>query len=614
MLYSCSKDENIEPLYFIPQPELVEVTRGNFNLVATTKLFLPEEFIDELGPYFKQKIKNDAGLNIHVGKLDNSISSNFIRFDKIDDITIGTEGYKLKISSDKIIIKANTHAGMFNAFQTLRQTIPGDANQNIQKLVIIPCMEITDKPRFEWRGLMLDVSRHFQPKSYILKQIDIISSYKINKLHWHLTDDQGWRIEIKKYPNLTEKGAWRADRRGIHWWHREFRKPGEPTPIGGYYSQQDIREIVEYARIRNVEIIPEIDIPGHSKALIASYPFLTCRNDNLFEVSTGGPSPHNALCAGKETTYEFLNDVFHEVAALFPSEYFHIGGDECNKRDWKECEHCNNKVKANGLKDVDELQSYFITRISKQMKALGKTIIGWDEILSGKGTPGAVIMAWRRNRYSPEVDAPRAGYKTIQASYTDSYINNHQGPPELEPEAPRGIIPLKKVYHYEPVPEKLTDEEANLILGSQVCLWGEFTPNPEISELMLYPRLLANAEVGWTEPALKDWKRFQFAVENHFARLDRDQVIYSKSTYNPFVTFSIDTLKKNAKVKITPDTDIHNVYYSVNGTIPDMNSNKYDQEFITDLNSIVKAGIFNKKGILLGEIVTKRIEISEKSK
>jgi hexosaminidase len=239
-------------------------------------------------------------------------------------------------------------------------------------------------------------------------------------------------------------------------------------------------------------------------------------------------------------------------------------------------------------------------------------MIGWDEILSGKGTPGAIIMAWRRNRYSPEVDAPRAGYKTIQASYTDSYINNHQGPAYLEPEAPRGIIPLKKVYLYEPIPKGLTEIEAGRIMGTQVCLWGEFTPNTQISELMLYPRALANAEVGWTKPELKNWKRFQYAVEENFIRLDRDKVNYSKSTYNPMITFTADTIQMTAQVQITPDADIHKLVYTVNGTEPTTKSQKYMAPFTVGLNSVVKAAIFNEKGLLLGNIVTQKIELIKK--
>lgn len=603
-----------QKLHIIPQPESVDFKKGHFTLTSDTRFFLPREFLNDLGAYVKEKLMNDAGITVSVSEIDHSASKKFIRFEKTDNPTIGNEGYTLEISKNQIICKANTYAGLFNGFQTLRQTIPANTRQFPRKPVTLPCLKITDKPRFEWRGLMLDHSRHFQSKEFVLKQIDIISSYKINKFHWHLTDDQGWRIEIKKYPNLTKKGAWRADRSGIHWWSREFAKPDEPKPVGGFYSQEDIKEVVAYARIRNVEIIPEIDLPGHSKALKAAYPFLSCRQDLLFEVSTGGRSPNNTICAGRETTYEFIDGVIGEIAALFPSKYIHVGGDECNKNDWTKCTECNKRLTENHLKNFEELQSYFITRINQQVTQRGKTMIGWDEIMSGKGTPGAIIMAWRRNRYSPEVDAPRAGYKTIQASYTDSYINNHQGPAYLEPEAPRGIIPLRKVYDYEPVPKALTEKETKLIMGTQVCLWGEFTPNPEISELMLYPRVLANAEVGWTSSALKNWTRFEYAIEENFVRFDRDKVNYSKSTYNPIIKFTPDTLLQKANVQIIPDSDIHNLFYTVNGTDPTVKSIRYLYEFTAGLNSVVKAGIFDKKGKLLGQIVTQKLERTKKSK
>ena len=597
--------KKLPKVLFIPQPESEGFKKGHFVFTSSTRLFLPAEFINDLGPYFNEKIKNDAGINISVGKWDNSESSNFIRFEKTDDITLSKEGYFLEISPDKIIVKACSYAGIFNAFQTFRQTIPANAKQVPDKAIKIPCLLIKDMPRFEWRGLMLDHARHFQSKEFVMKQIDIISSYKINKFHWHLTDDQGWRVEIKKYPNLTKKGAWRADRIGIAWWNREPAKPSEPTPVGGYYTQKDISEIVEYATIRNVEIIPEIDLPGHSKALKAAYPFLSCRNDLLFEVSTGGKSPNNTICAGRESTYEFIGDVITEIAQIFPSEYIHIGGDECNKSDWMNCPECNKKMKENSLKKFDELQSYFINRISNQVNKQGKTMIGWDEIMEGKGTTGAVIMAWRRNKYTPEIDAPRSGYTTIQASFTNSYISKKQGPAELEPEGPKDILTLSQTYKYEPVPVQLTNKEASRIIGTEVCLWGEFTPTPEHCEYMLYPRVLANAEVGWTNPLLKDWKRFQHAVEENFIRFERDKVNYSKSAYNPFVSYTTDTLRMKADVRIIADSDIHGVFYTDDGSEPTIRSKKYSKPFTTELNSVIKAGIFDQQGNLLGKIVTK---------
>lgn len=596
----------------IPQPESVESGTGRFTIKAGIPVFLPEEYQKDLGPYIQEKIRNDTGIDVVVSSWEKQAPKHYIGFEKANIPEVGREGYMLEITPHHILGKANTYAGLFYAFQTLRQLISSGAWQFPGEKVSVACMTIKDRPRFEWRGVMLDVARHFQPKEYILKQIDLFSSYKINKLHLHLTDDQGWRIEIKKYPNLTKKGAWRADRKGISWWSRDLAKLGEPAPVGGFYSQDDIRKMIAFARVRNVEIIPEIDMPGHSKALTASYPFLSCRNNILFEVSTGGKAPDNTVCPGKETTYQFIDSIISEVARLFPSKYIHIGGDECNKSDWMQCPDCNKRMKQDHLANYDELQSYFITRIDSQVRKCGKTLIGWDEIMEGKGVPGAIIMAWRRNKYSPEVDAPRSGYKTIQASYKDSYISQIQGPAMFEPEGPKNILTLHQVYSYEPVPAALSPAESTLIIGSEVCLWGEFTPTPEHCEYMLYPRTLADAEVGWTQPSLKDWTRFEHAVEDNFSRLDRDHVHYSISTYNPQIKYTVDTILNKADVQIIPDSDIHELCYTTDGTDPTAWSETYHGRFSIQLHGEVKAAIFNSKGELLGKVVSQKVEVVHK--
>jgi hexosaminidase len=468
-------------------------------------------------------------------------------------------------------------------------------------------MLVKDNPRFGWRGMMLDVSRHFQTKEFVKKQIDVFASYKINKFHWHLTDDQGWRIEIKKYPNLTEKGAWRADRTGVTWWQREHATADEPKTVGGFYTQEDIKEVIEYARIRNVEIIPEIDVPGHSKALLASYPFLCCVDDANFEVAVGGKAPDNAVCAGKESSYEFLDNVLTEVAALFPSQYLHIGGDECNKTNWLKCEHCQKVVEENGLKDMEELQSHFIQRVNKLVVAKGKTMIGWDEILSGKGASGATIMAWRRGKHTPEVDAPKGGYPTIMTDYQHSYISQVQGPLEMEPEGPKVVLPVSKVYRYEPIPKELTAEEAKLVLGTEACLWGEFTPTEEHCEYMLYPRALANAEVAWSQPEVKDWSRFQTSLESHFERLQKDDVNFSNSLFTVYVSFALDQLTSKAQVYLNSETVGYNIYYTLNGDEATANDTKYKGVFTADRN-LLKAGLFDNDGKLLGKITEIRIK------
>lgn len=595
-------------LAFIPIPESVLYKEGTFELNQQTVVILPKPFYAELKPYLAEKFLDDVGLTMEIRKEPVKEMKHQIRFilDKKSDLL--KDGYQLSISSQSITIKAKDYGGLFNGFQTLRQTflLTGSTRP-----IRIPNLEIRDNPRFGWRGVMLDVSRHFQPKDFILKQIDVLSSYKINRFHWHLTDDQGWRIEIKKYPKLTEKGAWRADRTGIAWWKREAASSDEPKTVGGFYTQEEIKAVIAYAKIRNVEIIPEIDIPGHSKALVASYPLLFCHDEAVsnFEVAVGGKAPDNAVCAGKETTYSFLADVIAEVAQLFPSKYLHIGGDECNKSNWKQCSYCQRVKSENQLANEEELQSYFIQRIHQLVQDQGKTMIGWDEILSGGGAPGATIMAWRRGRYTPQITAPREGYPTIMTSYQHSYISQVQGPTITEPEGPRVVLPLSKVYHHEPVPTELTPAQRELILGNQASLWGEFTPTQEHCEYMLYPRALASAEVSWSAPPLKNWERFQLALEEyHFQLLDKKGVNASKSLYSVYPAYAIDQLHGQAIVYLQTEAVGHEIHYTLDGSTPTRKSPQYQQAFKTEPRKLLKAGLFNSKGDLLGNIVELRLK------
>ncbi|GAB5554163.1 MAG: glycoside hydrolase family 20 protein [Saprospiraceae bacterium] len=592
---------------FIPIPESVVYSDGEFELDQKTIIILPKQFYQSLKPYLEGKFEQDLNWIPRIEKGRNKQAKNQIVFKVEEKAKIAQEGYLLSITTNGITISAKDYGGFFNGFQTLRQTFPLENS----KRILIPAMEVEDNPRFNWRGIMLDVSRHFQPKDFILKQIDVLSSYKINKFHWHLTDDQGWRIEIKKYPKLTQKGAWRADRKDQAWWNREKATASEPKTVGGFYTQEEIKAVIAYAKVRNVEIIPEIDVPGHSKALIASYPELFCYDNPEadFEVAVGGKAPDNALCAGKESTYSFLEDVIAEVAQLFPSKYLHIGGDECNKSNWKKCPYCQKVKSEHELKDEEDLQSYFIQRIHELVKDQGKIMIGWDEILSGQGAPGATIMAWRRGRFTPEITAPQEGYPTIMTSYKHSYISQVQGPTITEPEGPNVVLPLSKVYHHEPVPEKLTAIQKTLILGNQACLWGEFTPTESHCEYMLYPRALASAEVSWSTPALKNWERFQKALESyHFKALDQKGINVSKSLFSVYPAYAIDQLHSQAIVYLDTETVGYNIHYTLDGTQPSTNSPKYDQAFKTTPRTLLKAGLFNREGELLGNIVELRLK------
>lgn len=608
-LFTITANAQKQKTSFIPQPELVESKKGVFQLNKDTRVYIPKKYYADLNSIVVSKLLNDVGLNLSVKKGKVRTTSNYIVFQKSKSSAIQAEGYILEITSSKITIKAKGYSGMFNGFQTLRQAIPLGTNKEIN----VPNIIVTDNPRFGWRGVLADVSRHFQTKEFLMKQIDVLSSYKINKFHLHLTDDQGWRIEIKKYPKLTEKGAWRANREGVHWWSREKATADEPKTVGGFYTQKDLKEIIEYARIRNVEIIPEIDVPGHSKALVVSYPELFCsdidtKNIN-FEVAVGGKAPNNTVCPASEFTYEFIENVIEEIAELFPSKYIHIGGDECNKMDWKKSAMCKQLMEENNLKDYEELQSYFIQRIHKIVEKQNKTMIGWDEVLSGNGVPGATIMAWRRGKHTPELQAPREGYPTIMTSYLHSYISRVQGPTSIEPEGPNSVLPLSVVYNHEPVPAELTDEESARILGNQASLWGEFTPTEKHFEYMLYPRTLASAEVSWSNPKIKDWQRFQNALQfTHFKRLEKENVNYATSLFTVYPAFAIDQLHNKAIVYLETESVGYDIYYTLDGSEPTVDSTKYEGNFKAIPRSLLKTGVFNTNGELLGNITEVRLK------
>ncbi len=592
---------------FIPQPESVQFSDGVFVLDQTTKVIVPKKFREQLIPYVAEKIQSDLGLNLVYSYNGPDKGEKHILFKLEKRASLKEEGYHLIIGPESIVVMAKDYAGLFNGFQTLRQTFPLENTGEVR----IPAMEVKDNPRFQWRGIMLDVSRHFQPKEFILKQIDVLSSYKVNKFHWHLTDDQGWRIEIKKYPKLTEKGAWRADRSGIAWWEREKATAEEPKTVGGFYTQEEIKEVIAYAKVRNVEIIPEIDVPGHSKALVASYPELFCYDDPEadFEVAVGGKAPDNTVCPGKEYSYGFLNDVIKEVAALFPSQYLHIGGDECNKKNWKKCPYCQKAKLDNGLEDEEELQSYFIQRIHELVKKQKKTMIGWDEILSGNGAPGATIMAWRRGKYTPQITAPQEGYPTIMTSYKYSYISQVQGPTITEPEGPKVVLPLSKVYGHEPVAAELTEAQKELVLGNQASLWGEFTPTQEHCEYMLYPRAIASAEVSWSLPETKNWERFQTALEDyHFDKLERKGINVSKSLYSVYPSYTIDELHGEAIVYLQTESVGYEIRYTLDGSEPDIDSAVYTKAFRAEPKSLLKAALFNDKGEQKGKTLELRLK------
>ncbi|EJX08417.1 glycosyl hydrolase family 20, catalytic domain protein [gut metagenome] len=404
------------------------------------------------------------------------------------------ESYTLSVTPEHIRVEASSVSGLFYGVQSLGQLVTPAGTG-----FTVPAVEVEDTPRFAYRGFMLDVSRHFFPKAFVKKQIDALARYKINRLHLHLTDAAGWRIEIKKYPRLTDLAAWRSGANWKSWWNgdRRYLPEGSEGAFGGYYTREDIRELVDYARERCITIVPEIEMPSHSEEVLAAYPELSC---------SGEPYKNADFCVGNERTFTFLENVLTEVMQLFPSEYIHIGGDEAGMSAWKTCPKCQKRIRDEHLDGVEGLQSYLIHRIEKFLNRHGRHLLGWDEILKGGLAPHATVMSWRGEEGG--LAAIRSGHRAVMTPGSHCYFDGYQDAPSTQPEAIGGYLPLQKVYAYNPVPATLTSQQARLVDGVQANLWTEYIPTPEHVEYMMYPRILALAEVAWSAPECKSWPDF----------------------------------------------------------------------------------------------------------
>ena len=482
----CSAILPADSLLLLPQPESVEMRAGVFHLNKVKKVSIqaPDSIATLIADYLpegmKATTKSSKADRMEIHLIPNQSGKQ------------SDESYVLDITDKKISIEAASVAGVFYALQTLGQLVN-------EEQATVPAVRITDKPRFAYRGIMLDVSRHFFDADFLKKQIDVLAAFKINRLHLHLTDAAGWRLQIDSYPRLTELAAWRPQRLWKDWWKgaRRYMMEGAPNAYGGYYTKEEIRDLVDYARKRQITIIPEIEMPSHSEEVLTAYPELSCTHELC------KPSD---FCVGNEKTFEFLEQVLTEVMDLFPSEYIHIGGDEAPKTDWRSCPRCQKRIKDEGLKDEKELQSYLIHRIEKFLNAHGRKLLGWDEILEGGLAPNATVMSWRGTEGG--IEAVKSGHQAIMAPGQYCYLDGYQDAPHTQPEAIGGYLPLSKVYGYDPVPQELNPQEQQLIIGVQGNLWTEYIPTEEHVEYMLYPRALAIAETGWTQPENKSWKRF----------------------------------------------------------------------------------------------------------
>lgn len=539
LITGCSQERN-SALNIIPMPQSYQLQNKLYKLAPspTFSIIADEATKNNLAEYIKS-VYPAASIVEKGGNISLQIS----------DATEQTspEGYIVTTNEDGIIASSSSEAGLFYALQTINQCIVNEGG--------MPYGRIVDEPRFAYRGMMLDVSRHFFDKDFVIKQIDALARYKINRLHLHLTDAAGWRIEIKKYPRLTQFAAWRGAATWKEWWNngREYVEEGSANAHGGYYTQDDIREIVAYAQKRHITIIPEIEMPAHSEEVLTAYPELSCTHE---------PYKQADFCVGNEKTFEFLENVLSEVIELFPSEYIHIGGDEAEKKSWPTCPLCQKRMKEEGLKDVDELQSYLIQRIEKFVNSKGRQIIGWDEILDGGLAPNATVMSWRGTEGG--LAAAKAGHKAIMSPGTFCYLDQYQDAPHTLPEAIGGYLPLKKVYSYDPIPQEFSEEEAKFIHGVQGNIWAEYIPTPEHMEMMAYPRILAIAEVGWSNPEVKCYDNFrnraltavEYLKEKGYNPFD----LANETGNRPEAEHPVEHLAIGKKVTYSEDAPYHDGY------------------------------------------------------
>ena len=510
----------------IPMPNSLEWKDGEFKLLESSEIITAAEFLVE-AEAFAASLRPATGFKIPVSLGSKSTASNGAIVFICEANSDSAESHTLEVSPECVAITANSAAGAFYATRSLLQLFPVDIFRSAKIADsdwTVPSVLIKDSPRFAWRGMHFDSARYFMPKNFILKFLDLMALHKLNVFHWHLTEDQGWRLEIKKYPKLTEVSAWRKETVSGH--YNNHPRRFDNTPHGGFYTHDDVREIVAYAAARHITVLPEIEMPGHTVAVLAAYPELGC---------TGGPYEVNPLwgvkddvfCAGDDKVFEFLENVLSEVMDLFPSEYIHIGGDECPKKRWKECPKCQERIKNEGLKDEDELQSYFITKMEKFINSRGRRIIGWDEILEGGLAPNAAVMAWRGVKGG--VKAAELDHDVVFATNEYTYFDYYQSEDKFkEPVAIGGFLPLEKVYAHEPIPEEIPKDKHHLVLGAQAQLWSEYIPTPKHMEYMAFPRLCALSEIVWTNAEKKDYEGFKERLEVFSKTLDVLDVNYAK--------------------------------------------------------------------------------------
>ena len=600
----------------IPEPVSVKKNSGTFLLPSTISIEADvKSEVNQVAAYLKEKISIPTGLPVTVVS-NTSKPTIALSLNKLKESNIGDEGYTLSVTANGITIKANNAAGLFYGVQTLLQLFPKEiesatAVKNINWT--LPAVEIIDYPRFKWRGLMFDVSRHFFTKQEVMQYIDDMVRYKYNLLHLHLTDDEGWRIEIKGLPKLTEVGAWRVEKTG---YFGTFSAPlsNEPKSYGGFFTQNDVKEIVQYAKNKFVNVLPEIDVPGHSLAAVASYPELSCTpgaekynvraGEPIMDWSRGAPPIaflDNTLCPANEKVYTFLDKVITQVAELFPFEYIHVGGDEVPQNFWSKNMQIQALMKREGLKDMHAVQGYFMRRVEKIVNAKGKKMMGWDEILEAGVATTAGIMSWRGTKFG--IEAAKKGHEVVMSPTTYAYIDYMQGDSIVEPRV-YATLRLSKAYEFEPLPKGV---DAKYIKGGQANLWTEQVYNMRYAQYMTWPRGFAIAESLWSPKSKKNWNNFFSRVENHFERYDVAEKKYAPSVYDPIWDVSRGA-DKQLKVKLSTEAEGLDIYYTFDNSFPDRFYPKYTSPLTPPKDAVMLRVITYKGKQPVGRMITMRMD------
>ena len=588
-LTGCGRRVAVKDVAVVPEPVFVLQKEGSYTLKDRPRISLTG--IGQNATTVRYILTSLRQARIHPTMVATGRSSD-IYLEVLDTANpeLGEEGYLLEVRSNGIHLSANTEKGLFYAYQTLVQLLPADVRRTRYSSISLPECTILDYPRFEWRGAHLDVCRHFFPAKFVKKYIDVMALYKLNRLHWHLTDDHGWRLPSEKYPKLNTIGSWRVYRDDQPWGEADPPREGERPTYGGFYSKEDIADIVQYAAERGIEVVPEIEMPGHVSALLAAYPQMACDN-YPYRVEIGPYWPPKAiLCLGKDSTIIKLDEMLDEVMDLFPGRYIHLGGDEAFKDNWEQCLKCQRRIRTERLRDEDDLQNWLMTRMAKRVAARGKQAIGWDEIsetstewlgdpdttamrpVENDSTKRLIVMAWRGQNLG--LAAAAHGQRVIMCPTDYCYLDYYQANPLFQPKAIGGLVTLEKAYSFDPVPDSVPDEVAAMVMGGQCNLWTEYINTPSHAEYMLLPRMLAISECLWSPREKKDWNSFRRRVEDQKERLAARGYNYCEGSFEPH--FTVRRVDDNT-MNISISTEVPNTYifYTTDSSTPTRKSPIY---------------------------------------